>query len=144
MSEKITYLKRDDTDREGNALMSKAGKPYTRMTLKVESKGDRYISGFGNASNKDWSVGDEVDITIVEAEKTDKEGRPYLNFSQPKSVDKIGDDIAIIKKDITTLLLLMRDIKDNTSKKGPYPTREMEGMTDEQPFDDDLGQDTPF
>lgn len=142
--ETITYLKRDDTDREGNALKTKAGKPYTRMTLKVESKGERYISGFGSAQNKDWKVGDSVDITITEAEKTDKEGRPYLNFTQPKPIDKVGDDIATIKSDIMKILLVVRNIDANTTAKSKiaYPSRADEGMTGE-PFPDDSSEEEP-
>lgn len=90
--EKILYIKRDTSDREGNALISKQGKPYTRMTLKVESKGERYISGFGNQSNADWAMGDEVDIVIAESATKDKTGKPYLNFSQPKKNEYPTDE----------------------------------------------------
>lgn len=100
MSEKITYIKRTDTDAKGDALVSRQGKPYTRLTLKVESRGERYISGFGNQSNVDWAVGDEVDITITESTSLDKNGKPYLNFSQPKK-GEINDQA-------------LKDIFDNT------------------------------
>lgn len=128
MSEKITYVKRDDSDREGNALKTKDGRPYTRMTLKVESKGDRYISGFGSASNKDWKVGDEVDIIITEAEKTDKEGKPYLNFSQPKAATSNPDErIGKILTELTFIKLTLQQILQyvEPKKKGvPYPKNE--------------------
>lgn len=136
--EKITFVKRDNTDKEGNTLKTKDGRDYVRMTLKVESKGERYISGFGNAGNTGWKVGDEVDIVITEAEKTDSKGQKYLNFSQPKPIDKMGDDIKQIKDDIFKILLVVRNIDANTTAKSkvPYPTREDEGMTDEAPFPD--------
>lgn len=69
--EKITYVNR--TQRT-----SKAGKPYTSLSLKVESRGDKFINGFGNASNEGWKVGDSVDILIEEKGE-------YLNFTPANS-----------------------------------------------------------
>ena len=66
--EKITYIAR-------KPMTSKAGKPFTSLSLKVESRGDRFISGFGNKSNEHWVVGQEVDIIIEEKGQ-------YLNFTE--------------------------------------------------------------
>lgn len=125
--ETITFLKRDDTDKEGNELRTKDGRQYTRMTLKVESKGERYISGFGNAQNKDWSIGDEVDITITEATAKDKNGKPYLNFQVPKPVGSAPDErIGKILMELTTITIILRQILQyvEPKKKVPYPTNE--------------------
>lgn len=61
---------------------SKAGKPYTSLRIKTIEYGDRYLSGFGNASNKDWKEGSEVEIIVTETQKDDK---TYLNFETPKA-----------------------------------------------------------
>lgn len=142
--ETITYLKSDNTDREGNQLMSKAGKPYTRLTLKVESKGDRFISGFENAQTKEWRVGDEVDIIITESDKKDKNGNPYLNWSLPKKeavsndlLKQIADDQFKILARLGGLINDIRIIMDYTVPKkngATYPTRADEGMSEEDPF----------
>lgn len=139
--EKITYIKRDTSDREGNALISKQGKPYTRMTLKVESKGERYISGFGNQSNAGWQVGDEVDITITESDTKDKTGKPYLNFSQPKKEDKIDDKLELILNKLTGLQLSIGALTDKlVPKKTPYPVNDAP-----EPFaDEDTDSEIPF
>ena len=115
MTETITFLKRDNTDREGNTLIAKsgpnAGKPYTRMSIKVESKGDRYLSGFGNPGNASWQVGDSVDIVITESDKLDKNGLPYLNFTQAKPADVASEGISKILDKLTAMQLDINTIK---------------------------------
>lgn len=141
--ETLTFCKRDDTDREGNALVNKQGKPFTRLTIKVESKGDRYISGFANEGNKNWRVGDEVDIIITESKTLDKNGKPYLNFSLTKKEVVQSGDMKEIKDELfkvivrvgamhNDLRILMEQMK--VRKPESYPTREDEGMSQEDPF----------
>lgn len=109
--EKITFIKRDNTDREGNELISKKTKqPYTRLTLKVESKGDRYISGFESPQTKDWRIGDSVDIMIKESDKTDRDNKPYLNFSVPK---KEQEGITELKEMIMSLKFAVGGMKND-------------------------------
>jgi hypothetical protein len=60
------------------AKTSKAGKPYTSLSLKANEYGDRYISGFGSKENADWKEGDTVEVDIET--KGD-----YLNFATPKA-----------------------------------------------------------
>ena len=76
--EKITYLRREEKT-------SKAGKPFTSLSLKVESKGERYLSGFGNKANEHWKIGDTVNIIIEEKGQ-------YLNFTMAES--KKGEELA--------------------------------------------------
>ncbi len=102
--EKITFLKLDTSDQKGAPLIGKNGKPYTRQTLKVESKGDRYISGFLNDATKGFAIGDEVDIVITEATAVDKQGRPYLNWSLPKKGSLDTEKIDRIYENTETLL----------------------------------------
>jgi len=60
-------------------LTSKStGKPFTSLRMKVASRGDALISGFGNKSNEHWKVGDSVNILI------EQKGQ-YLNFTQADS-----------------------------------------------------------
>lgn len=135
--EKITRLNRTDTDKEGNALVSKQGKPYSRLSLKVESQGDKWVSGFGNAQNKDWKVGDEVDIIITPKDE-------YLNFSMPKKdavnndlLKEIFDNTETILNKLTGFKIDMETIKAAVNPKKPvYPTRAGEGLDESVPFDD--------
>jgi hypothetical protein len=69
--------------------VSASDKPYTRLLLKCSEFGDRFLSGFGNASNANWKEGDKVEIQWEEVEK---DGNKYLNFSTPKREDKMLAD----------------------------------------------------
>lgn len=148
--EKILYVKIDSTDREGKPLVSAKGYSYSRQTLKVESKGDRYISGFLNEATKGFAVGDEVDILITESDKLDKNGKPYLNWSLPKKgeVDNrllkdVYDNTETILNRIVTLTLDLQIIKDKLNpKKDTYPAN-----IAPQPFpeeDEDIDDIVPF
>jgi hypothetical protein len=78
---KLTYVKRDQKT-------SKAGKPYTSLSIKTEQHGDRFINGFGNKENEGWKVGDEVEVNVSEKEYN---GKMYLNLEMPKIADKVND-----------------------------------------------------
>lgn len=73
-------------------LVSKKGKPFTKMSLitkeiREEGKEDkgRWIGGFKNKVTEKWSVGDVVTIGIEEV--TIEDGRKFLNFSTPDEKD---------------------------------------------------------
>lgn len=143
--EKITYIKIDTTDREGNQLMGKNGKPYNRQTLKVESKGDRYISGFLNENTKGFAVGDEVDIQITESGKLDKNGKPYLNWSLPKKgeVDNrllkdVYDNTETILNRIVGLSLTLSAIEAKLEGKKSYPQESNNTAFDNENLDDSV------
>lgn len=82
--EKVTINKiyTTDKDKQGNPLISKQGKPYTRLSIKTNEHGDKWISGFKNAVSGTWKEGDEVEITITQKGE-------YLNFDTPKKDDKV-------------------------------------------------------
>lgn len=61
--------------------ISQAGKPFTSMSIKTQEHGDKWLGGFLSEGNKDWVVGDTVDIEI--STKGD-----YLNYSLPKSENR--------------------------------------------------------
>ena len=134
MKEKITWLKRDTTDKEGSPLISKkTGRPYTRLTLKVESKGDKYLSGFDGVQTKDWKVGDEVEIDITE-------NGQYLNFSVPKRVEKDSYTSemleAIRNAQVGHTIALAQILELLKPKKKEYPTQSNVTAFDE-PTDED-------
>lgn len=135
--EKITYIKIDDTDREGNALVGKNGRPYSRQTLKVVSKEGRFISGFLNESTKGFKVGDEVDIVIMESDKLDKNGNPYLNWSLVKKEDKTDAKLEQILNKLTGISLdLLRIESKLEGKKSTYPANDAPEPFPDNEFDD--------
>ena len=79
----LTWVKREQKT-------SKAGKPYTALSLKANEYADRYINGFGNKANVNWKEGDTVEVLNV-TEK-DYNGKKYLNFEMP-SVEAATNEI---------------------------------------------------
>lgn len=79
----ITNIARKSTDKEGNQLKNKAGKPYTRLSIKTQEHGDKWLSGFSRQDNASWKEGDTVDITV------EQKGE-YLNFTMPERPQALG------------------------------------------------------
>lgn len=80
--ERLTKVYRSTKDKNGNLLRTRDGREYERVSIKVESRGDKWISGFGNDENKQWKEGDSVDIKITQ-------NGEYLNFDMPKKIEAI-------------------------------------------------------
>lgn len=76
--EKVTLTRVFATDKkkDGTPLMSKKGKPYTRMGIQCKEHGEKWISGFKNADNSEWKEGDVVELTLVQ-------NGEFLNFELP-------------------------------------------------------------
>lgn len=83
MTHSITWIKREEK------ISKRTQKPYTSLSLKLSSYGDRYLNGFADQRNAHWQTGmdlTEEDILIEETEPNDK-GVRYLNFKTPKKED---------------------------------------------------------
>ena len=63
---KLTKVYKTDKDKNGNQLINKNGKPYTRMSVKVAEHGEKWISGFESPVNKGWKEGGVVAMVIKE------------------------------------------------------------------------------
>lgn len=75
MQTRLTEMNREQK------VSASTGKQYWSVRIKTEEHGDKILSGFGNAGNKDWKVGDTVEITVTEV---NKDGKTYYNFDNPK------------------------------------------------------------
>ena len=82
MKQTITKIYRSDKDKNGNLLKTKDGRPYTRVAIKTQKYGDRFISGFGGDWNENWQIGDSVNIKVEEVGE-------YLNFSKIDRLDEL-------------------------------------------------------
>ena len=96
----LTKVYRSTTDKEGNALMTKAGKPYERVSIKTQEHGEKWLSGFGAESNQGWQEGDELELEIEESGQ-------YLNFKNPR-----GGNFAGVEQLKTTVGLMQMKIDD--------------------------------
>lgn len=72
------------TRKDGSALVNKNGKPFSLVKIQVDHNGNSiYATGFDNVPltyAKDWKVGDQVDIDIVE--NGSWQGMPQYNFKK--------------------------------------------------------------
>ncbi len=75
MEVKIVRVSHLSNDKNGNPLIAKNGRPYTRCLIDLED--GRKASGFGSALTKTWKDGDTVDIELEQSGQ-------YWNFSVKK------------------------------------------------------------
>jgi hypothetical protein len=111
----LTKVFRSDKDKNGVALMTKAGKPYTKLSIKTDKHGDQWLSGFGNSRNEGWAEGAKVDIMVTSKQGND--GKTYLNFDTPKPEDMLAVRLAAVEMDIINL---KKALQNNTTAK-PSP-----------------------
>lgn len=90
---------------------SKAGKPFTSVSIKATEYGDRYISGFGNKSNESWKAGDVVEVTSV------VEKGQYLNFEMAKAPSGGQVEVMALSHKVDQLQSMLRSVIDHLSGK---------------------------
>lgn len=105
-------VSRKTTDQFGNQLKTKDGKPYTRLSLQTTQHADRWLSGFDGPRTQDWAEGKEVEIEVVESDRKDKMGRPYLNFSLPKVAP-------VTKEEFDALVMRVEILEKQSLSAGP-------------------------
>jgi hypothetical protein len=95
---KITLTKVFTTDKkkDGTPLISKAGKPYSSMSIKCVEHGEKWLSGFKGKENEFWKEGDQVDVII-------KPNGEYLNYEVPKAEDKLAMRVSALEVDVMQL-----------------------------------------
>lgn len=107
-----------------NDRTSAGGKAYVSVSIKTREYGDKYVSGFGNAWNQNWKVGDTVEVDVTKKPGVDKAGKPteYMNFSRP-------DPLALVTKTLMALSVDIIDIKRRVSvleARVTHPAKEVE------------------
>lgn len=133
MIQKVTITKayRMDKDKEGKPLMSKAGKPYSKLSLKTEEYGpDVWVSGFGNSTNEKWTEGSVVEIIV---EKKESNGKTFYNFDTPKTEDLLAARVAALELDIMKIKQAMFNSK-SAPAPAPAPEPTPEPNIDDVPF----------
>lgn len=84
----LTKVFRSTTKKDGTPLIGKNGRPYTKLALKCNEHGDKWLSGFDGKETQGWREGDTVNVEI-------EQNGEYLNFSVPKSshiVNQMGGE----------------------------------------------------
>lgn len=130
----LTKIFATNKDKQGNILMSKNNKPYTRMSIKCSEHGDKWISGFQNQQNQNWKEGDRVEVII-------KENGQYLNFDVPKKEDKINETVTEVLNKLGTIDAKLNAIYEIL--RGSAIQEEKVGTSD-YPTEDITPEDIPF
>lgn len=73
MRVRIDKIYHNETDRNGQPLINKNGRPYSKCVI---VSGDTRYYGFDNKTTKGWKEGDEVEIEVTE-------NNGYKNFRLP-------------------------------------------------------------
>lgn len=115
---KIARIGAFNTDKQGNKLINRNGKPYTRVL--IDTTDGRKMSGFGTQETSGWNEGMEVEVEVTES-------NGYLNFSVPKkgSIDSQALEMAIkthIDRHMTALRADLKIIADHLGVEPPKPT----------------------
>lgn len=94
MKTRITKIYKSDTKKDGTALITKAGKPYTRITIQVPEHGDKWLSGFFNPGMNEWKIGSMIEIEV-------EQNGQWLNFKTPnRNVSREEFDILVKRVDV--------------------------------------------
>ena len=81
MKIKLTKVYINDKDKEGKPFIGKNG-AYSKIAVKCQEYGDRYLSGFVSQWNANWKIGDTVEVDIEEKGE-------YLNIHKPDPVAEL-------------------------------------------------------
>lgn len=97
--------------------VSKAGKPYTKCSIKTLDKNGQecWINGFGNNTTKSWSEGQEVELDIYQEEY---QGQMRLKFRDVKEIN-LAQEIAEIKNIVKKIYEIV-----NTGTTAPLISKE--------------------
>jgi len=140
----ITKVVKNDTNKAGDAYISKAGKPYSRASIKTAEYGDVWLGGFWSDALKEGST--------IEAEITEREynGKTYKDFKIAKKTEQkdftpslvelknlINLQIMPFLRENNTILKAIAeqkgvDLSDIIVNKPPYP--EFNETNDASPF----------
>ena len=92
----INKISRFTTDKDGKTLITKDGRPYTRVRIQTAEHADQWLSGFENQDTQNWKEGNEVEIEI-------KQVGIYLNFSTTKKTDLLEARVVELEKRVEAL-----------------------------------------
>jgi len=85
-----------DKNKDGTPLMSKLGKPYSKLSVKCVEHGDKWLSGFKGRENENWKEGDQVDVIV-------KQNGDFLNYEVPKAEDKLAMRVSALEIEVMQL-----------------------------------------
>lgn len=89
----LTRVATKNTDKDGNPLKDKNGKPYWRVGIQTDKYGDQWLSTLAfNTEDRAYKLeqGQEVNIVV------EKKGE-FMNFKLPTKLDILEQRVAILE-----------------------------------------------
>lgn len=103
---KITAISLKNINKEGQTLLDKNSRPYTRVGIKTATHGDKWLSGLAYQGDPQlaWKVGDEISVDIVP-------NGQYLNFNIPREKKANGGSSELMEKLFLKVNSIVDDLK---------------------------------
>jgi len=116
--------------------VSKAGKPYTKCSIKTLDKNGQecWINGFGNNTTKGWADGQEVELDIYQEEY---QGKMRLKFRDVKEIN-IAQEKKKKKKIVTEIYATITFNKIENPNKPLFNEKEQQELSKLSDKIDDL------
>ena len=94
---KITKIFKSDKDKNGNFLKTKDGRAYSKLAIKTQEYGDRWISGFLSFWNENWVEGQIVGAVV-------EPNGDFLNLKKPDPVAELAERVKELEKNMAILM----------------------------------------
>ena len=102
---KITKIFKSDKDKNGKLLVTKDGRAYSKLAIKTQEYGDKWISGFLSYWNKDWIEGQVVGAVV-------EPNGDFLNLKKPDPVAELTERLAELEKNMAMVMNLPQSHED--------------------------------
>ena len=123
----LTRVFSTDKNKDGTPLMSKLGKPYSKMSVKCVEHGDKWLSGFKGRENENWKEGDQVDVIV-------KQNGEFLNYDVPKAEDKLAMRVSAVEVEVMQLRNAVAKLGGSPVASAPSAPVANPAGEDEPPF----------
>ncbi|MEK7180286.1 MAG: hypothetical protein AAB706_02320 [Patescibacteria group bacterium] len=126
----LTKIYRSTTNKDGQELRTKDGRPYEKLGIKTEEYGDKWLSGFGNRFNENWREGNVVEVEV------EQKGE-YLNFKGLTPIDLLAARVAKLENDFTAFKIPQiqnQEIKEEYGHAERMPSEDGSGTEMDIPF----------
>lgn len=104
----LTKISVSDTNKEGQKLVSKNGKPFYKVGIQTAQHAEKWLNGLVFGDRPNWQEGDEVELAWGEEEYN---GVKRLKFEIPKKEDKtlvelngMAIKIGVIQNDVKKII----------------------------------------
>lgn len=96
-----------------NGVSPKTNKAYSKVIIKTNVHGNEWLSAFQDSENRNWRVGDVVDIEVTPREYN---GKTYLDYSPVKKENtsnvqgsSYGPATKSVNSDVTRLKQILEE-----------------------------------